>query len=208
MKLRLIRHGQTPNNVARVLDTAEPGALLTELGHDQALTLPDRLAGTAIDSLYVSTLTRTHLTAAPLAQMRGMEPLVRSGIREVQAGSLEGGTTQEAFDAYFGTIVEWFDGDLHAKMGGGETGYEVLERFDAVVSEAEESGADSVAFVSHGSMISTWSALRGIGISKDFVIGHHPANTGIVELEGTLRTGYRVLTWMGETPKAPSPENP
>ena len=68
MKLRLIRHGQTPNNVARVLDTAEPGALLTQLGHDQAEALPQKLVTVSIDSLYVSTLTRTQLTAQPLAR--------------------------------------------------------------------------------------------------------------------------------------------
>lgn len=95
MKLRLIRHGQTPNNVARVLDTAEPGALLTQLGHDQAEALPQKLVTVSIDSLYVSTLTRTQLTAQPLARARELDPQIRqdpgdsggtSGGRNLQGG--------------------------------------------------------------------------------------------------------------------------
>ena len=198
MKLRLIRHGQTPNNVARVLDTAEPGALLTQLGHDQAGALPQKLVTVSIDSLYVSTLTRTQLTAQPLARARELDPQIRQGSREIQAGLLEGGTSKEDFDSYYGTLVSWFDGDLNRKMGGGESGFDVLERFDSVVSEAEASGVESVAFISHGGVISTWSALRAAGISGDFVLAHHPANTGIVELEGSLSEGYRALSWMGE----------
>lgn len=204
MRLRLIRHGQTPNNVAHVLDTAKPGALLTDLGTEQARSLPKRLEGVPIDSLYVSTLTRTQLTAAPLAAARNLEPTIREGIREIQAGSLEGGSTNEAYNAYFGTLVAWFEGDLSRPIGGGETGSEVIERFESVVQEAEESGADSVAFVSHGGMIATWAGIRAAGIHPEFVLAHHPENTGIVELEGSLTDGYRVLTWMGKQPELPT----
>ena len=35
-RLHLVRHGQTPSNVAGALDTALPGAPLTELGREQA----------------------------------------------------------------------------------------------------------------------------------------------------------------------------
>lgn len=64
MRLILIRHGQTPSNVAFLLDTAVPGPGLTDLGEKQAAALPQTLADVDIDLLYVSTLTRTQLTAA------------------------------------------------------------------------------------------------------------------------------------------------
>ena len=37
--LILLRHGQTTSNVDRLLDTRLPGAALTELGQEQALSL-------------------------------------------------------------------------------------------------------------------------------------------------------------------------
>lgn len=198
MRIHLIRHGQTPMNVAQIIDTAAPGAPLTELGREQAATLPQRLDGTPIESIYVSNLIRTQQTAAPLATQRGLEPIIREGVREIQAGSLEMGDTQRDYDAYFRTIVSWFDGDLSLRMGGSESGHEVLERFDGVVREMEESGASNVAMVSHGGMIVTWAGMRATGLSGDTVIGHHPENTGICVIEGTFAKGFRAISWMGE----------
>ncbi len=89
MRLLLIRHGQTPSNLKFLLDTAVPGAALTELGERQAAALPEALGDENIDTLYASTLIRTQLTAAPLAGARGLDVVVRDGIREVAAGDLE-----------------------------------------------------------------------------------------------------------------------
>lgn len=65
MRLLLVRHGQTPSNVEFLLDTAVPGPGLTALGERQAAALPEALADEDIEALYVSTLVRTQLTAAP-----------------------------------------------------------------------------------------------------------------------------------------------
>ena len=40
MRLLLVRHGQTPSNVAGLLDTALPGPGLTALGTRQAAAIP------------------------------------------------------------------------------------------------------------------------------------------------------------------------
>ena len=66
MRLILVRHGQTPANVLGQLDTAHPGPGLTERGFEQAERVPEALRGENIDAIYVSTLIRTQLTAAPL----------------------------------------------------------------------------------------------------------------------------------------------
>ncbi len=196
--MQLIRHGQTPMNVAQVIDTAAPGAPLTELGREQAASLPGRLEGVPLESIYVSNLIRTHQTAAPLAADRGIDPVVREGIREIQAGSLEMGDTKQDYDSYFRTIVSWFDGDLTKRMGGAESGHEVLERFDEVIQEIEGTGANEIAVVSHGGMIVMWAGMRAKGLSMDLVIGHHPENTGICVVEGSFSEGFRAISWMGQ----------
>ncbi len=80
MRLILARHGQTGANVARQMDSATPGAELTELGLEQAQALADQLGREPIEVIYVSTLTRTQQTAAPLAAALDLEPRVREGI--------------------------------------------------------------------------------------------------------------------------------
>ncbi len=71
MRLLLIRHGQTHSNVSGSLDTARPGADLTDLGREQAELLVERLKDEPVDALHASTLVRTQQTIAPLARARG-----------------------------------------------------------------------------------------------------------------------------------------
>lgn len=59
----------------------------------QAELMAERLASTAepIDAIYVTNLTRTQQTAAPLAARLGLEPIVEPDLREVFLGDWEGG---------------------------------------------------------------------------------------------------------------------
>ncbi|MGW1541577.1 histidine phosphatase family protein [Streptomyces sp. NPDC002309] len=198
MRLLLVRHGQTPSNVAHLLDTAVPGPGLTELGERQAAALPGALADEDIEALYASTLVRTQLTAAPLAAARGLDVLVRDGIREVSAGDLEmlpGGSRRG--EEYIRTVFAWADGDTGLRMPGGESGEETLARFDGVVAEAAAAGAGTVAMVSHGAVIRMWAAARAENVDISFT---HPLdNTGVVILEGSPSDGWKALTWAGAT---------
>jgi probable phosphoglycerate mutase len=200
MRLILVRHGETPTNVDYLLDTAVPGPGLTELGERQAAALPEALAGEDIEALYASTLVRTQLTAAPLAAARGLEVLVRDGIREISAGELEllpGESEQGAL--YMRTVFAWAAGDTDLRMPGGENGTEFLARYDAVVAEAADSGAETVALVSHGAAIRTWSAARAHNVDVPFAATHRLANTGVVILEGSPADGWKALSWAGAT---------
>ena len=62
-------------------------------GHEQAALVADRLiaSGERIAAIYVTTLRRTHETAAPLAARLGIEPQVEPDLREVFLGEWEGG---------------------------------------------------------------------------------------------------------------------
>ncbi|MFE0523497.1 histidine phosphatase family protein [Streptomyces sp. NPDC058954] len=198
MRLLLIRHGQTPSNVEALLDTAVPGAALTALGEQQAAALPEALADEDIEALYVSTLVRTQLTAAPLAAARGLEPLVRDGIREVSAGDLEmlPGDSEHGL-LYMKTVFAWAAGETELRMPGGESGTEALARYDAVVAEAAASGAGTVAMVSHGAAIRMWTAARVDNVDVPFAAAHPLRNTGVVILDGSPRDGWKALSWAG-----------
>ncbi|HEY5014101.1 MAG TPA: histidine phosphatase family protein, partial [Acidimicrobiia bacterium] len=64
---------------------------LDPVGVAQAERLGARLAGERVDAIYVTTLRRTHETAAPLAQRLALTPIVEPNLREVFLGEWEGG---------------------------------------------------------------------------------------------------------------------
>ncbi|MER7840034.1 histidine phosphatase family protein [Streptomyces sp. NPDC096040] len=198
MRLLLIRHGQTPTNVDFLLDTGVPGPGLTALGEQQAAALPEALADEDIEVLYVSTLTRTQLTAAPLAAARGLRPIVRDGIREVSAGDLEmlPGHSERG-EEYMRTVFAWAAGDTALRMPGGETGDEALARYDAVIAEAAASGARTVAVISHGAAIRLWTAARADNVDIPYAAARPLDNTGVVILEGSPQDGWKAVSWEG-----------
>jgi probable phosphoglycerate mutase len=197
MRLLLIRHGQTPSNVDGILDTRIPGPGLTELGRSQAAALPTTLADEPIGALFVSTMKRTHETAAPLAAALGLEPVERAGIREIAAAGLEMRGDEAAVEEYMGTVFRWAGGETSLRLAGGETGDEFAARYDAVVAEAEATGHDVVALVSHGAAIRCWAGLRSLDLDADFIADHLLDNTGVVVLEGS-GSEWSLVSWEGE----------
>lgn len=90
----LIRHGESM--------PARPGEsfpmtgghgdpALHENGHAQAHAVAERLHREPIAAIYVTTLQRTHQTAAPLAGRLGLAPRVEADLREVHLGDWDGG---------------------------------------------------------------------------------------------------------------------
>ncbi|MFT2749377.1 histidine phosphatase family protein [Clavibacter sp. Sh2036] len=197
MRLILIRHGQTPSNVRGVLDTRIPGPGLTDLGREQAARLPETLRDARIGALYVSTMRRTHETAAPLAQALGLTPVERAGIREIAADGLEMRGDRASVAEYLETMIRWVGGEDDLRLADGETGREFAARYDAVVAEAEATGHGTVALVSHGAAIRCWSGMRARGLDAAFVADHELENTGVVVLEGS-GADWTLESWEGE----------
>jgi probable phosphoglycerate mutase len=124
-------------------------------GEVQARRLAERLAGERLAGLFVSPFRRTTLTAAPLAAVTGLEPVVLEDLREVHIGKLEGGEFR----------IRVANGDpLIARLWAEERwdvipGAEPMEAFsrrvrgvaDAVV-RAAGAGA-TAAVVTHGAVI-------------------------------------------------------
>ncbi|RMI06568.1 histidine phosphatase family protein [Cellulomonas triticagri] len=195
MRLHLVRHGQTGSNLIRALDTAEPGAPLTDEGQRQAEAVGTVLATEPLDAVYASVLTRTQQTAAALAAPHGLRVEVRAGLREVIAGDLEMRTDDDAVLQYLGTMMAWADGDLDAVMPGGESGRATLARFDAVVDEVRASGAAVAALVSHGAMIRMWAITRAANLGVRDEVVQTLDNTGVVTLEEDGAGGWYATRW-------------
>ena len=196
MRLLLIRHGRTASNVARLLDTAPPGAPLDDVGLDQARALADTLADEPIEAVYASDLIRSQQTAEPLALRHGLEVIVRAGVREIQAGEDE---MSADWVRYLTTIISW-QSNIDTRIPGGETGREVLARFDAVLGEARAKGHRTIAVVSHGAMIRTWAATRATNLTLDFLRTTSLENTLVVDLADAADGSWQVTRWGDKTP--------
>lgn len=196
MRLLLIRHGRTASNVTRLLDTAPPGAPLDDVGLDQARALADTLADEPIEAVYASDLIRSQQTAEPLALRHGLEVIVRAGVREIQAGEDE---MSADWVRYLTTIMSW-QSNIDTRIPGGETGREVLARFDAVLGEARAKGHRTIAVVSHGAMIRTWAATRATNLTLDFLRTTSLENTLVVDLVDAADGSWQVTRWGDKTP--------
>lgn len=128
---------------------------LAPSGELQAVALADRLAHEDVAGLFVTGLTRTVQTAAPLAERLGVEPGVVPELREVKLGSWEGGAFR----------IRVHDGDPIAMQAiaeerwdvipGAETMDELAERVRrGVASIVDRVGPDARAVaVVHGGIV-------------------------------------------------------
>ncbi|MGF9755952.1 histidine phosphatase family protein [Microvirga sp. 0TCS3.31] len=197
MRLLLMRHGQTHANVSGELDTAHPGLDLTDLGRAQAAAAAKAIAGERLDAIYVSSRVRTHQTAAPTAEDRGIEPVQLDGLQEIDAGDFEMRSDHDAVAGYIGAVAAWLEGDLAHRMPGGETGEEFLARYDAAVRTIVEAGHDSALVVSHGAALRAWASTR-MAPHPDAPPATQPLhNTALIVLEGDHDSGWEMVSWQG-----------
>jgi probable phosphoglycerate mutase len=202
MRLLLLRHGQTHGNTAGALDTAVPGLELTDLGRRQAEAAARALAERGLQQIYVSSLVRTHQTAAPLARLLGMEPVELADLREIAAGDFEMASDHDAIAGYIGTIADWIEGRFDTRMPGGESGHEFLDRYDAAVAEIHRqvlaAGHERALLVSHGAAIRTWVSAR-VADAESHARATDPLhNTACIELVGDPGSGWTVHDWHSE----------
>jgi len=197
VRLLLIRHGQTPANVAGTLETAAPGPSLTDLGVRQAAEVPHALRNDPVDGIFASILNRTSLTANPLAIDRSMTVRVMPGLHEIEAGALQGLSDHASVRTYLETAFAWGSGNLDVAMPGGTDGHAFFARFDAdlaAIYDLMPSGA-AVVF-SHGAAIRVWTGARTVNIPSSFAGSHELTNTGVVELDGSPGS-WKLISWQG-----------
>jgi probable phosphoglycerate mutase len=161
--LLIVRHGES----AAVLE-GQPGPMRDGHGDPalhvdgviQAQRLGQRLAaehraGATIDAIYVTTLQRTHQTAAPLAEALAITPIVEPELREVHLGDWEAsGTFRARVLANDPIMQRVFENERWDEIPGAEP----LETFDARISGAIDRivaahPGQRVVVVAHGAVI-------------------------------------------------------
>ncbi|WP_419842865.1 histidine phosphatase family protein [Candidatus Poriferisodalis sp.] len=153
----LVRHGASqafvPGEPFPMLDGQGDPALAPN-GHAQAAAVANRLAHEPIAALYVSSLQRTQLTFAPLADRLGLTPGIEPDLREVALGEWDGGRIRQ-FAADNHPLYE----RLHLErrwdvIPGAETNQQLTDRCMGALGRIADRHPDQlVAACVHGGVI-------------------------------------------------------
>ena len=158
----LIRHGESapfrPGQPFPLLD-GHGDPPLAPGGIEQAEAVGRRLAAETIHAVYVTSLQRTHQTAAPLAAALGLTPLVEPELREIFLGDWEGGVLRQKAaenDPVYVQVQEQQDWGL---IPGAESFAALQDRCVAAIGRIHAAHPDQrVAVVVHGGVIGTYLA--------------------------------------------------
>lgn len=203
LRLVLARHGQTPANVAKMLDTVLPGPGLTDLGRLQAEALGKELAADPlgpVTRIVHSPARRARETAALAALALGLAPGVVEGTHEVQVGDLEGRNDEPSISRFRAVYDAWRAGDVTARMPGGESGRDVLDRYlPALEGLRSEHVAGTVVLVSHGAVLRL-VAHALLGAVPDLGTDDHVDNCGRIVLRAGDGGAWGLEAWRREAP--------
>jgi probable phosphoglycerate mutase len=123
-------------------------------GHEQAEQVGMRLAGEPVDAIYVTTLQRTHQTAAPLAARLGITPIVEADLREVFLGDWEGGLFRARAAELDPAYVRMQADQEWGHIPGAETTAALRARCVGAIARLHERHREQrVVVVAHGGVI-------------------------------------------------------
>ena len=154
-ELLLVRHGQSTANAKGVWQGQMEFPLSGE-GRHQATLAGSALARKPFDAIYSSPLARAFETARIIAREAGFngEVVPLAGLSERQGGVLEGHTwaEQERRDPEFAERFLSLPEEERWAFAGAETDGEVMERFEATISDLRGRHPDGtrIVVVSHG----------------------------------------------------------
>lgn len=158
----LVRHGESAPFVP-----GQPFALvgghgdppLAPDGVHQAEAVGERLAGETIHAIYVTTLRRTHQTAAPLAARLGLTPVVEPELREVFLGEWEGGLLRQKGAEGDPAYLRMHEEQDWGVIPGAESMAVLTERCVGAIRRIHAAHPDQrVAVVVHGGVIAALCA--------------------------------------------------
>ena len=191
-RVLLIRHGESaPTHPDRPfpLTDGHGDPPLHTVGEVQAQRLADRLvAEEVIDAMYVTTLQRTHQTAAPTATRLGLTPAVEPDLREVFLGEWEGGLLRvkaATGDPLFTEVIERQRWDV---IPGAEPQVAFEQRIQASLARIAIGHPDqTVAAFVHGGVIGQALA-TATGVAGFAFAGADNASISEIVLHGGRQT--------------------
>jgi 2,3-bisphosphoglycerate-dependent phosphoglycerate mutase len=182
--LLLVRHGASEAYVDGNLFPLVGGQgdpPLSADGEEQARLVCARLAAAGIDAIYVSNLSRTAQTAAPLAAALGLTAQVEPGLREVYLGEWEGGIFRKMVAEGHPVSLRMAAEERWDVIPGAEPAAELADRVRAAIERiATAHAGQRVAAFTHGGIIGQALALASASRPFAFLGAENASITRLV----------------------------
>jgi probable phosphoglycerate mutase len=191
VKVIFARHGESTANTLHVFSNRKANHPLTEMGKAQALNLAGRLVDKKFSAFYSSPIPRAVETAQLISDQLQIPFRIHNGLREFDAGILEGRSDESAWNEFSELWNAWFvEGFTERKIEGGECLVEIRDRLGNFLVELLRQHAEtdaSILCITHGGLL--YASIPGlvVNISYAFVSENLLANTDCV-----------VINWDGQ----------
>lgn len=148
MRLFMVRHGESENNLKRIF-TGWVDCPLTEKGCKDAESIRPFMSNFKFDKIYSSDLTRAYVTAKTV--LPDYKPIKTALLRECSVGSL--GNTSVSSDADCSEILKQALKSRDYTPFGGESIEMVGQRLDEFLKEIEGQELENVAAFAHSGVL-------------------------------------------------------
>ena len=184
MKLTVVRHGETEENAAGIVQGHMPGTL-SEEGVQQAKTAAKQIRGMSFDAIYCSDLKRCVDTAAYLLNSHSLPITYTQSLREISFGEYQGKHVDD--------LPDWdsLDGTFYTRrLPGGETKDEFIVRTKNFINQVlAKHQNEHILLITHAG---------NIRVIRSLVEGHDlwelyqskPPNCSIWEFEVSNPLGF------------------
>jgi broad specificity phosphatase PhoE len=159
--------------------------------------LAERLRGAGARRIFSSPILRARQTAQILSEILGIDYVVTDALREFDCGIAEGRSDAEAWELNRWVMEDWLrDGNLSARIEGGESFFDIQDRFVPFVERVAEEQAESgdAILVGHGALYLCMlpRVLLNVGAS-----GEQPFPNAAYVLAEARPEGLVCLEWCG-----------
>lgn len=187
MKLYLTRHGETEWNVHSRIQ-GQTDTALNETGIRQARELAERLKKErlAIGRIYSSRQLRAYETAQIVAELLGLNVIVKDGLEEINLGKWEGYTWKQVRELFHEEYEDWHENRRYQVPPGGESYQQLLERLIPVLHSIIKEEQEDVLVVTHSAVIMTLLSYIYEKPFEDMVKNFKTKNTEIVMIEESM----------------------
>jgi len=198
MRIYFARHGESYANTTRVVSNHGLKHPLTPPGRLQVRALAQRLEGRAISHVYASPVLRALETGILVANHLRVDYEVVDSLREYDCGELEGRSDEACWQQMDELARAWVvDHQWERRLPGGESGWEVRQRFEDFVNELvrrHSSADEKVLCVAHGGVY--WLALPLIlkNLTVPFLVKHGLGYTACCTAE-LQPSGLAAIEW-------------
>lgn len=191
----LVRHAESTANREGRLAYARNDPGLTAKGQRQAQRLALALDGKPVDAVVTSPLRRAIETATPLAERRGLTPIVLSDLREIGLGAWDGKLLRDLAHDEPEALSAWrADPDANPAPGGERilaAGQRVLNALDTLCAAQT---IRHLVGVSHGDCLKG-VLMMTLGASGRAAGRITVGNGGAVRLQRSADGVWRLVAW-------------